>query len=271
MPGINMTEEDLRHSDQGAKDAVARKEVIAVFLQECDSRYSGMTIKDIIPLIESVDKNRPLEIRTEYPASLRNSINMDTLFLVKTPNGEPPGYIYVNIDIQKTEYLTYRICNRQQAYDCVLLYHQLSAYGDRIDYNRLAMIYSIWIILEPKADVRNTYHVYRSGPDMTVSTGGEPEWVSLCNVVSIRLGSPLTEAKSRSLDLMNLIFSKGMPESRRQDSIERRFGFKIDLSVLKEVKERMGMTEEYGEYKYELGACYKMGVGTPIDLEKAVV
>jgi len=52
---------------------------------------------------------------------------------------------------------------------------------------------------------------------------------------------------------------------------ESRFGFKIDLSVLKEVKERMGMTEEYGEYKYELGACYKMGVGTPIDLEKAVV
>ena len=49
------------------------------------------------------------------------------------------------------------------------------------------------------------------------------------------------------------------------------FGFRIGLSVLKEVKESMGMTEEYGEYKYELGACYKMGVGTPIDLEKEAV
>ena len=252
MQPKEITENDILRSDLAAKNAVANKGVIATIVMENDNRYSDLEIKEVMDLVQPVGSEKPAESNPGIAVSGSEYVVLDSVFRIRSPDGDPAGGALVNIDIQGQEPGGPEMCRRQQVYPSALFLDQIRMLG-KVEYPALQRCYSVRMILHPHAEFRNrtdTYSLSRNGDDRN---GAEPYWESCINIVSYRLGDPSEETDSRSLRLANLIFSGDISVDERRRRIKDEFGFDIGLSTLEEVKKSMSMTEEYGRAKFSEG------------------
>jgi len=252
MQTNEITESDILRSDLAAKNAVANKGVIATIVMENDGRYSDMGIQEVMDLVQPVGSERPAESNPGIAVSGSEYVVLDSVFRIRSPDGDPAGGALVNIDIQGQEPGGLEFCNRQHVYPAAMLLDQIRVRG-KVEYPTLQRCYSVWMIPHPHAEFRNRTDTYGLVRKKDPESGEGPYWDSHINVVSYRLGDPSEETDSRSLRLANLIFSGDISVDERRRRIKDEFGFDIGLSTLEEVKKSMSMTAEYGIARYSEG------------------
>ena len=195
--------------DALAKRIISDKYVIANILQNQIPEYKGMSILEILPLIDDGDiSNRYIKgLSIKDLKIIEGYIEFDSLFTVKDPHSRSNIGIIMNIEAQNALNLTYNLLNRAVFYASRLITMQKNYTFKSSRYNDLKKVYSIWILPLPSKQKLNTINFYK----LTDIFNNKDKTDSLINIIFLNVGNNYTydiNANKDILEMCDLLFHK---------------------------------------------------------------
>ena len=261
----------LQSADAGAKyDAVCKcilkeRAVLARILKDTVSEYADCSIDDIAnKYIE------PESIRSDIPVSRNISnikglseedatvnegtIRFDVKFMAKSPgdDGESLINLYIDVEAQKKYSAGYPLEKRADYYCARMLSSQIGDITEKVDYNVLDKVYSIWICFDVPDYAANTvskYHFVKE--DILGSfTKIKKSDYDLMETIIIRLSKEDSKTGNNLLDLLHGLF--GNLEYNEKISRLTELGLDVDL-VKEEMVHMCNLSERILERGVEQG------------------
>lgn len=182
---IDATQDNIT-LDKQIKVVLANKHILARILSQCMKEFQGMDYDTIINCIEGEPEIGKIPVMpgitnqvsdkitgsaTENSIPGEGTITFDIRLYVRIPKTDKAESIkiLVNIEAQKSFYPGYDIVTRAIFYCARMLSAQLSteftvATNDKVKYDNIKKVYSIWICMDPSDKAENTideYHIER--------------------------------------------------------------------------------------------------------------
>lgn len=247
----NDTDEEKKqlYYDQPFKRMMANgvftSNILGGFIEELE----GKDPEFIMSCLDLTDENMIRMRNSESPSVRNGAIYRDVIFDLTVP-GEGDIKVIVNMEAQIDPRPKYPLEARAAYYACRAVNDQKDEIGDR--YEKLSKVYSIWIVMKPLADFRNTVRRYRmEGLYDPGYIGKQP--IPPCDymeIVMVGLGAP-GEKGCTALGLLNTVFSKGLDLDERRRRVEEEYKIKVGQSFYEDME---AMTMNLDE---ELEAYYK--------------
>ena len=149
-------------------------------------------------------------------------VRYDILFYVRMRDGL--SRIIVNVEAQKDPATDYFILNRAIYYESRLISSQKEREFSGMNYNDIKVTYSIFICMNMKKDSINHYHLTND------KVTGNAEWkgnIGLFNIVIIGIKNDITDSMYKSIELLDILFSKNLTASERLDIMEKKFNIPL--------------------------------------------
>ena len=173
---INMTQ---RKMDEKCHELFLNKEILAPILQETVEEYKGLSVQDIINLIDE-DSISKAEAVSDFPISKDVRISQtdtdlksvsdklvmfDIHFKAALPKDKRSKLnirLYIDFEAQGKYYPKYPIIKRAMYYAARGLARQLGELTEETNYGKLQKVYSIWVCYDPKIPkkLKNTLSRY---------------------------------------------------------------------------------------------------------------
>ncbi|MBP5685673.1 MAG: hypothetical protein J6W72_04515 [Candidatus Methanomethylophilaceae archaeon] len=230
-------------------NGVFTSNILGGFIEELE----GKDPEFIVSCLDLTDE-KMIRMRNSESSSVKNgAIYRDVIFDLTVP-GEGDIKVIVNLEAQIDPRPKYPLEARAAYYASRALSDQKDEIGDR--YGKLCKVYSIWIVMQPLADFRNTVCRYKMeglyDPDYM---GTQP--IPPCDymeIVMIGLGAP-GEKGCTALGLLNTVFSKGLDLDERRRRVEEDYKIKVGQSFYKDMEAMTtNLDEELEAYYRKLGA-----------------
>lgn len=212
--------------DEKCHDLFLNKEILAPILQETIEEYRGMSVEEIIGLIDeaSISKAEAVtdfpfgkEVRVEQIDTDLKSVTdklvlFDIHFKAALPEDKKSRLnfqLYIDLEPQGKYYPEYPLVKRAMYYVARGLSRQLGELTEETDYGQLQKVYSIWICYDPKIPqaLRNTVSRYKmKREDFYGKVGEDISHYDLMEVVIVRLDTE-SESKEKIFDYLKGIFT----------------------------------------------------------------
>lgn len=210
--------------DEKCHDLFLNKEILAPVLKETIEEYEGLTVNEIISLIDEASISK-IEAVSDYPQSI-NIQQIDTdlksvtdklvLFDIHFKAALPQDkqnklnfQLFIDFEPQGIYNPGYPLIKRAMYYAARSLSRQLGELTEETDFSCLQKVYSIWVCYDPKIPkkLKNTVSRYKMGRkdyygevDETVSN------YDLMEVVIVRIDA-LKESNVEIFDYLKGIFT----------------------------------------------------------------
>ena len=232
--------------DSGFKKVMSNRYLLARVLQPLVSEFEGMTeeqVRACLPVDE--DNSDLVQLNTELPTPDDSSIRMDMHVELTVPvNGES---IKIDLNIEGQSRLDPRYGFEQRAvyYAATLIHAQKPVHFSNDDYGKLRKVYSIWFILTPRRDQRNSIFSTRLanrpiGPYN--ATAREPDFDYL-QFVTVNIGGG-DDYPGTDLGLINTLFGKNVPPGERVRRIGEVYNIREAYGLSEGVNELSRTLEE---------------------------
>ncbi len=207
--------------DEKCHDLFLNKEILAPILKETIEEYKGLSVKEIINLIDE-DSISKAEAVSDFPISkdvrieqidtdLKSVMDKLVLFDIHFKAALPKDKIsklnfrlYIDFEPQGNYYLLYPIIKRALYYVARGLVRQLGELTTETDYGKLQKTYSIWVCYDPKIPkkLKNTLSRYKvDREDFFGEVNEPPEDYDLMEVVFVRVDA-LSESSEKIFDYL---------------------------------------------------------------------
>ena len=212
--------------DARCHDLFLNKEILAPILQETIEEYEGLSVKEIIDLIDEASISK-LEAVSDFPLSkdvriqqidtdLKSISDKLVLFdihfkaaLPKDKQGRLNFCLYIDFEPQGRYHPSYPLIKRGMYYAARSLSRQLGELTEETDYGRLQKVYSIWVCYDPgiPKKLKNTVSRYKMKREDFYGKVEEEIWdYDLMEVIMIRLDTS-QESKEKIFDYLKGIFT----------------------------------------------------------------
>ena len=182
--------------------------------------------------------DRIVGLNTENSDINEGVVRYDILFYVRMRDGL--SRIIVNVEAQKDPATDYFIINRAIYYESRLISSQKEREFSGMNYNDIKVTYSIFICMNMKKDSINHYHLTND------KVTGNAEWkgnIGLFNIVIIGIKNDITDSMYKSIELLDILFSKNLTASERLDIMEKKF----DIPLTEELEGGVNFMSNLGE------------------------
>lgn len=226
--------------------------------------FKGMPREKIEDAIVKDSEGNPLDFNSELSGLDTGLVRLDTLIEAVIPGEKKRIRIRFNIETQAIANPGYLITNRAQTYAAMLLATQNKDCTGSRKYANLRKVYTVWVCLNPTDDCENTVEHYGILPyPSNVPSTTIP---SLMEIVMIHLCKTYSDAGPSITDLLNLIFSVGTDDEKRQTVLKSRYKLEVDLELIREVRQMTDWITEAREIGLEEG--YEQGIEKGIKQER---
>ena len=244
-----MSDEEKKENikDTRFKDFMHKSDVLSWMLRTNIAEFKDMSIDDIKKCLVLGEGGKTVIGReTEYTSKRGASYRLDTVFDVTMPDSEEQVKVIVGIEGQIDPKPGYPIEKRAEFYLAKMVASQADREFVGRHYEKIRRCYSIWCLMDPRADMRNTIVHYTFRPGYSYGISGEPPYrFETFNVVLLGVGrydSTLPE----SLALVSALFSKIGAEDRRE-LLDERFKISLDDDELKWLDEMTTLDLDFKE------------------------
>ena len=253
--------------DKKCHDLFLNKEILAPVLKETVEEYEGLTVEDIIGLIDEASISK-IEAVSDFPQSITiEQIDTDlksvtdklVLFdihfkaaLPKDRQTKMNFQLFIDFEAQGTYYPGYPLTKRAMYYVARSLSRQLGELTEETDYGKLQKAYSIWVYYDPQIPqkFKNTVSRYKmTKEDFYGEVIEKVADYDLMEVVMVRLDT-LTESTIDLFDYLKGIFTNN------KEKITRHIGNLSD-DIMKEVDIMGGV----GAFIFEQARTEGLAVG----------
>ena len=231
--------------DEEFKAMVCDPNILSMILRCYVDEFAGMDVESIKACLDldkggSVVRSR----NTERPTGMA-PIHMDTVFEVRAPDGGSMDLI-INLEGQNRRNPGYPIENRMQYYLSELIFSQKGIYFENENYQDMRKAYSIWFMMNPKEEYRNTVLCYTlTGRYSGRSSDSPVPQMALMNIIVINLGG-YDDGLEEKNAFSALLLSNGMDDITKVNLIRTKY--KIDISsVINRVRKVVSLYEDTKE------------------------
>lgn len=227
---LNYTLEEIQ-KDGSSTRLLSIPHIQALYARELIEECKGMSIDELADGYIESGKN-------VYKDPFDSEVIYDACYDIRQ---KQDMHLRVNIELQKDLYLPYPLFNRMTKYGCRLIDHQYEMKNIMYKYRHMIPVVSIWLILNPKPEYRNT--IYRTSLK-------SPEGEETLRIIVLNLSKERSPEKI--LDLSNRLF---MINAKKEDKIQMLKNEGITIS--KEIREEIGRMNAWELVHYSQG--YEQG------------
>ena len=158
-------------------------------------------------------------INSEYNPNHNGPAFLDNVFELNIP-GEDTRTILIGLEGQGRRNPGYKLMKRAKYYTSCMIVDQKDRYFSNDDYDSICKVVSIWIILNPRKEDRNTIRRYYTANDFIPGFEGvnKEEGCDLEEVFEIGIGGP-DDLPQTMMGLLNTLFSRGLEYKERMQRL----------------------------------------------------
>jgi len=239
--------------DQCFKNIVHNADILACLLRTAVDEFSDCTIDRIKTCLELEPDGRTVRGReNEYFSLKHGSIITDSVFEATVPGTDDKVAVLVNVEGQYEPAPNYPLEKRAEYYMARLVSSQKGIDMEGSDYGNLRKTYSIWCVLNPRAEERNKVVRYMmKGEILSGDDGWEFPEMDTFNIVMINVGG-YSEGLPDISAFPAVLFSR-MGPFERQNLLKNRFKIDLDDNILEEVNRMPTLSEDAINGRYWKG------------------
>ena len=273
--------------DRQIKVVLSNKVILSRILARTMQEFKDMDYRQVASCIEGEPEIGKIAVEpgrtnmekvsgsaTESSIPNEGTIYFDIRLYVKIPNGlHEPVKILLNLEAQKNFYPGYDIVTRAIFYCARMLSAELNtefsvASTDKLKYNNIKKVVSIWICLDASKGAENSITRYYIDHENLVGKGIRARY-DLMSVVIICLSKDKS-AKSDDmlLSMLSILLDENLEAVEKKSILEREYGIPMTVQLEKEVRSMGNIGEYYIENAIKRGLEKGMQEGLEKGLEK---
>lgn len=244
------TYNDIVRYDAAAKNLFKNKKVLAYILKYCAVEFKDCSLEDIEKLYiegnisvsevgvepdtthtkECTESDQPVISggNTEYKTHTEGTNYYDIIFDAIAPGSNDPIKLIINIEIQDDENKGYPMVKRGLYYCARMLSAQYGPVFTNKHYEKLRKVYSVWVIVSPNTDSKNTITKYKLTEENIFGNYAEKITnFDMLNVIMIRLNSSINTI-SKLIRLLNVLPSD-LPLEERKNILENEYSIPMTV------------------------------------------
>ena len=238
--------------DSGFKSILHDSRVLTWFIRSNVDEFKDRSIDEIKACMDLGEDGRTVIGRdTELSSPKNGKIRMDSIFELKVPDSDEKVALLINIEGQRNPRPGYPLGKRAEYYAARLVSSQKGVYFKGDDYGKMRKVYSIWYILKPRLDDRNTVITYGMTAKDVLGNPGQVPDLDTFNIVMVNVGS-YDDALPDASALPALLFNN-MDDDEREGAIWDRFNIEYDDVLRKEVNDMASITQDSYDWGYDEG------------------
>ena len=243
MPSDTEYRRNNRTPDDEFKYIIHDSNILAGILRTYVSEFVGMEIRDIKKCMDLKGGGRVLDRNSERPTG-SDPIRMDSVFEVKVPGSGGSVELIINLEGQNNPGSRGFMGNRMEYYLSQLIYSQKGVYFSGQNYQDMRKVYSIWFMLDPKKDYRNTVIKYGlKGEYSGHDPGVDPYDLRLTNLIVVNVGA-YNDALSDQEAFSAALFSGDMDYFSKSSLMKQRFKVRYSEYVHRRVEKMVSIYED---------------------------
>ena len=232
--------------DEKAKQLLANKQVLSWILKHTVEEFRDYTYEEIENCIEGEPEIgthpvHPGKRKTEAIAGMNTESKIpnegEVFFDVRcyaVTKGKERVKLILNVEAQKSYYLTYPWILRALFYCARMVSEQKDTEFRHDDYGDLKKVYSIWLFMESPNYAAHTISSYTITHNSLYGEYEEEERYDLMNVIAVRLAiNKALEGGSDLHQMLETLFTSKMTVQEKEEKLEKEFGMRITETVKK--------------------------------------
>ena len=238
--------------DQGFKAVIHDSDILSWIIRNNVDEFMGRSIDEIKSCLKIGEDGRTVIGRdSEYDSPVHGKVVTDSIFDVRVPGTDDEVSIIINVEGQNDPNPGYPLGKRAEYYMARMVSSQKGVDFKNDEYGRLRKVYSIWCILRPRSDDRNTVVRYRMRPENIIGSPKNVFVLDTFNILVINIGG-YDDSLPDALALPAVLFSQ-MDEKEREDVMKDRFNIILDDFLKEEVKNVITLDEDTYNHGYREG------------------
>ena len=240
--------------DSAFKEIMSDSSILSNVLEPLIDEFHGKDVEYIRNCLPIKDGNRKIvKLDTEFGINGQPPVRLDNVFEVRIP-GKETVTIVIDLEGQTNNRPGYSIENRALYYASCLIQSQKGRYFDSDHYERMRKVMSIWVMMDPVKEDRNTVIRYRLDGKYLKGFEGKRD-VPICDlleIVRINIGDA-KDLPRTMMGLMNTLFSKGLTGAERVQILKDTYNIEDADNLFGELEEiSMTLVDDLHEnWKYE--------------------
>ena len=266
----DMSTEKSTSLDDAFKSIMRDSYILAQTLQPLFKEFEGKDeeyVRSCLPIREG---NREIVgIGSEYDPGRKGPVIMDSVFELRIP-GKAPRTVIVGLEGQGKRNPGYRLVDRAKYYTSCMIVDQKDRYFSHDNYSDICKVVSIWVVLNPRKDERNTIVRYYTAEDYVRDFDGKGpiERCDLEEIFLINIGNA-DDLPRTMMGLMNTLFSKGLTYGERVQRLDDIYNIKDADSLIDKLRVfSMSLQEEIIETYREEGIEDAISSGAVVTREE---
>ena len=175
---------------------------------------------------------------------------MDSVFDVTIPGSDETISVIVNIEGQNDPKPKYPLEKRAEYYMARLVSSQKGSVFKGDDYGKMRKTYSIWYVINPRAEDRNTITRYSMKPENIYGKDRPLKAMDTFNITFVNLGS-YDSSLIDQLAFSTILFKS--PVDERDSLMKKKFNIEVDDILRKELDEMASIREDTYNYGFDQG------------------
>ena len=265
MTGNDHKSKDERMEDDcGFKAAIRNSKILPMMLKSNIDELKDKTLDEILGCLDvSADGRTIIGKATEFNDPDEGTVRMDSVFEVNIPGSDETISVLVNIEGQNNPRPGYPLEKRAEYYLARLVSSQKGTVFKGDDYGGMRKTYSIWYVLDPRADDRNT--VTRCSMTSFNVYGKERKLPSLktFNIIFVNVGS-YDSSLPDPMAFVSILFK--LPTDERNGLMKDRFNIDVDKLLSRELDEMASIWQDTFDKGFDQG----MEKGIQQGMEKGI-
>jgi len=240
--------------DEKCKQILSDKMILAWIMKESVEEYADVTVEDIakyyiegnpnVGSTEVVTGKTIYGLPTEEIGLTAGKIFYDIRYRAVAPKQDTVVELIINVEAQNKYNPGYPLVKRAVFYDGNMIAGQYGIEFDKMDYNKVKKVYSIWICRHVPKKLSNSITCYEINERNIVGKVTEKkENYDLLSVVMIYLGKAGDEQDSNVLNLLNRLFSEDVGNEEKLAMLVEEYGIERTDKLKREVMEMCNLSQ----------------------------
>ena len=268
--------------DEACKKILSKKMILAWIMKECIWEFKDINIKEIAdfyiegqPDIGNVKvfggekiHGLPTEMINDNNGKIFYDIRYRTI--APTDNKEPTELI-INMEAQYQYHIGYPLIKRGTFYASQMLTHQHGTEFDKVDYNKLKKVYSIWICHDVSKQLANSITCYEiTQRHIAGCLKEDKKNYDLTSVVMIYLGKANDKPASPVLNLLNRLLCEKMSAQEKLEMLEVEYNIPRTQKIEEELTHMCNLSQGVLQRGYERGMTQGIEEGIIQGIEQGI-
>ena len=269
---IHMTN-GQRMYDESCKKILSNKMILAWIMKECIAEFKDTEITDIanfyieeqpeISNAEVFGSEKIHGLSTEMINDNNDKIFYDIRYRTTVPtDNEETTELIINIEAQNKYHVNYPLIKRGLFYASRMLSHQHGTEFDKLNYNKLKKVYSIWICHNVPKKIANSITRYEMAEQPIAGCMQEDKKnYDLTSVVMIFLGKETDKPSSLVLNLLNCLLSENLSAEEKLEMLEVDYNIPKTKKLKEELIYMCNLSQGVLERGFNRGISQGIAVG----------